>query len=127
MRNIKIFWLTVFLCISIYTFGQSKPNILVTKSNNAFNVTLKLDYSSLNGIIIQGFYFAEGSKSNFNIAYNENELKRLKNKAINLHQLEANTDYALYTITTVNVNGDRKQHPSTKVNMPTGYSNSGKL
>lgn len=128
MGNLKLFITTVFVFICLFSFAQDKPDIVVKKENDSFGVSLKVEnINELKKLKVQGFTFSEGTTNNFQLIYDYNTLKTIKTKEIELHKLGLKTDYVLYTVTTYNDNGEAKQLPSIKVNMPTGYSSGNKL
>lgn len=128
MRNLKFISTIIIVFWGLFSFAQNKPDITVKQVNDSFGVSLKVDnMNDLQKIKVQGFSFAEGATNNFQMEYDASKIKSLKNKELELHKLGLNTDYALYTVTTYNNNGEAKQLSSLKINMPTGYSKGNKL
>ena len=128
MRNLKFISTSIIVFFGLFSFAQNKPNITVKQVDDSFDISLKLDnINEINKVKVQGFSFTKGATNNFQMEYDANKLKKVKGKEIELHKLGSNTDYALYTVTTYNSNGEAKQLPSLKINMPAGYSKGNKL
>lgn len=128
MRNLKFISTSIIVFFGLFSFAQNKPNITVKQVDDSFDISLKLDnINEIEKVKVQGFSFTKGATNNFQMEYDANKLKKIKGKEIELHKLGSNTDYALYTVTTYNSNGEAKQLPSLKINMPAGYSNGNKL
>ena len=128
MRNLKFISTIAVVFFCLVSFAQNKPDIKIKQVNDSFDIRLKVDnINEIKKIKVQGFSFAKGSSNNFQMEFDANKLKSVKSKEIEHHKLGLNTDYALYTITTYNSNGEAKQLPSLKINMPAGYSNGNKL